>query len=153
MFIQIRFHYGFALLQLQLTQLLAPPGEWINPLPVGQSPFLFLTRRFWNLLITIFVRFSIIFKGVRKWLTIFSLAFPKASSALQFQCDGVVLNIDLRRIHVPVPRAAYLRKLFWFFCSMNLNHTEWGLETACLILENLDALADHSNHKVCTRLF
>lgn len=50
MFIQIHFH-GIALLQLQFRQLLAlPPVECIKSLPLGQSPFLFFTRRFWNLL-------------------------------------------------------------------------------------------------------
>lgn len=51
MFIQIFTAHGIGLLQLQLRQLLPPPfGEWIKSLAVGHSPFLFLTRRFWNLL-------------------------------------------------------------------------------------------------------
>lgn len=133
MFIQILLQ-RFAWLQLlQLTQLLAllPLGECSKSLAVGQSPFLFFTRRFWNLLIEIFIKNELEGRAGGERLTKFSLASRRASNVLQSRFDGDESGIGWRRIPARVPRAECLRRPCEFVCSMSLSRSGLGWVKEC----------------------
>lgn len=78
-------HAIVGLLQVQLTQLLPLPLDECMNSVAGQSPFLFLTRRFWNLLIKVCVSLRS-FGTFRTWLNLpnLHLLFGKLQSRCNF---------------------------------------------------------------------
>lgn len=106
---------GIVVVQLQLTQLLAfPLGEWIKSLAVGQSPFLFFTRLFWNLLM------RKIHDKSQHDLNISSRTYQI------FTC----FSDNFRRVAISIRRR---RVKYWFEENSRSNSRSWVLEKAVRI--------------------